>query len=50
MTPPDLSRRQVLTGAAGVAGALALGAQTGAAAADAELPAPGAPASTTSSC
>jgi len=40
MTPPDLSRRQVLTGAAGVAGALALGAQVDATAAT-RLPTPG---------
>ena len=40
MTPPDLSRRQVLTGAAGVAGALTLGTQ-GQAAAATKLPAPG---------
>jgi phospholipase C len=41
VTPPDLSRRQLLTGAAGVAGALALGAQGDATAAT-RLPAPGA--------
>jgi phospholipase C len=41
MTPPDLSRRQVLTGAAGVAGAFALATQTDASAAT-RLPAPGA--------
>ncbi len=39
MTPPDLSRRQVLAGAAGVAGALALGTQ-GHASAATRLPAP----------
>ena len=40
MTPPDLSRRQVLTGVAGVAGALTLGTQADASAAT-KLPAPG---------
>jgi phospholipase C len=42
MTPPDLSRRQVLTGAAGVAGALAAGSQVPQAAAATRLPAPAA--------
>ena len=44
MTPPDLSRRQLITGAAGVAGALAVGSQgeTAVAAAASKLPAPGA--------
>ena len=41
MTPPDLSRRQVLAGAAGVAGALALGTQ-GHASAATRLPTPAA--------
>lgn len=42
MTPPDLSRRQVLAGAAGTAGALALGANTRATAAPAAMPSPAA--------
>jgi phospholipase C len=42
MTPPDLSRRQVLAGAAGAAGALALGANAEAAAAPSKLPSPAA--------
>ena len=40
MTPPDLTRRRLLTGAAGVAGAVALGTRADAAAG--RLPAPGA--------
>ena len=42
MTPPDLNRRQILTGAAGVAGALAVGSQSETAGAASNLPAPGA--------
>lgn len=50
MTPLDLSRRQVLAGAAGVAGALAVSGQTPSAEAAGGLPAPGASGTTTSSC
>ena len=42
MTPPDLSRRQILTGAAGVAGTLAVGSLFDSAEAASRLPAPGA--------